>query len=237
MASTNTNGRNTTSTTNNNNNNSNNNSNNYNNNNALSPTHLKHPYAPSRYLHSIGEIIFLDRDEGLDERIIIDPQWFCSTVIGKLSEPTRWVSHSSLRISQEGLISTGKLLQKLELHRLTKEGAELALAALEKLRLCDKVHEPANHYIVPVLLRGENGVNVKDWGDSKEFKIVCGRRFICESKIDALSAGFFPKLQITLPKMRGCVAARLGQGAIRLIAKSCDFLIIIAPDMQSKFFW
>ena len=193
-------------------------------------------FSCSRYLHSIGEIIFLDRGDGLDERIIIDPQWFCSTVIGKLSEPARWVSHSSLQISENGLISTDKLLQKLELHKLTKEGANLALAALEKLRLCDKVHEPADHYIVPVLLRGENGVSTSDWRDFKDYKVVCGRRFVCESKTDALSAGFFPKLQITLPKMRGCEDARLGQGAIRMIAKSCGFLIIIAPDSQSKLF-
>ena len=188
----------------------------------------------SRYLHSISEIIFLDRGEGLEERIIIDPQWFCGTVIGKLSEPTQWTVHLPLHTGQDGPVSADKLLQKLELHRLTKESAALALAALEKLRMCDKVHEPPNHYIVPVLLRGENGVTAKDWGDCKDFKVVCGRRFVCESKVDALSAGFFPKLQIILPKMRGCEAARLGQGSIRLIVQSCDFLIIVAPDLQSE---
>jgi hypothetical protein len=187
------------------------------------------------YLRSIGEIIFLNRGQGLDERVIIDPQWFCGTVIGRLSEPTEWVSRE-LRASNGGTISRAALLRKLELDKISGEGAEMALAALEQLLLCDRVSEPPDHYIVPVLLQdGVSGSRLLEmWGDSRDYGVVCGRRFECASDIDALGAGFFPKLQIALGKVQACESVELGQGSMCLVVSGCAMVILLAKDQQSE---
>jgi hypothetical protein len=170
----------------------------------------------------------------MEERVIIDPQWFCGQIMGNLSAPEEW-----LRTEEQvtkGIVSRDALLIRLGLVRLfarNEQSAELALVALQQLCLCSPVDEPPNHFVVPILLReDEAGLGV--WGPCGEEHLVCGRRFECARAMDVLSAGFFPKLQVVLPKVRGCQLSKMFKGAIRLVVLDCDFLIILGSDSKCK---
>ena len=192
-------------------------------------------------MHSIGEIIFLNLGKGLQERVIIDPQWFCTSIIGKLSEPSAWISEE-LRVKGNGLVSSDALKTKLGLQNvaskaaaaLSEDGSELVLTALQQLLLCDKVSDPHDHYIVPVLLRSKDNAGLEEWGPCAAFKHVVGRSLECTNSFDAFSAGFFPKLQVLLPKLKGCEQACFMQGAIILVISGCDCLVTMSPTQQSE---
>ena len=188
---------------------------------------------PLSYLNSIGEIIYLNRGQGVDERIIIDPHWFCGTVIGKLAEPNKWLP-KELQVGPSAIVSRKFLLAKLRLDKISAEGAELALIALEQLLLIDKVVDQPDHYVVPVLLEGNNGAGLADWGESKDFSVVVGRRFECKNE-----PGFFPKLQVALSRTPDCENVRMGQGTICLVTNSCAVYVGLAKDMRCKlmYFW
>ena len=189
----------------------------------------------ARYLNFIGEIIFLNLDQGLDERIIIDPQWFCSTVIGKLAEPNEWLPEE-MRVGASAIVSRKFLLKRLQLDRISAGGVDLAVVALEQLLLIEKVVEQPNHYIVPVLLEGDNGAGLADWSKCKDLPVVVGRRFECRNEHDALGPGFFPKLQVALSRLPYIESVRMGQGTICLVANSCSVFVGLAKDMRSKWF-
>ena len=125
-------------------------------------------------------------------------------------------------------------MERLNLDRISAESADLALIALEQLLLIDKVVDQPEHYIVPVLLKDDNGAGLADWGDSKDFPVIVGRRFECKNEHDALGPGFFPKLQVALSRIPNCENMRMGQGAICLVVKSCAIYVGLAKDMRSE---
>jgi hypothetical protein len=208
-----------------------------------------------RYLHSIGEIIFLGLGQGLQERIIIDPQWFCSTVLGRLSEPQSMRDPSAPHgIGDDGRISRADLLRRLRLDEISEASAQLALLVLEEhLLLCSRVDEGREQYIVPVLLRTPEGQGVRFEAPHEGYwSSVCGRRFVCEGDTEALSPGFFPKLQVALRRKYDCVGAqafhnvpaepqqhprnviKYSQGGLWMLIGSSEVLIHILPTLTSE---
>jgi hypothetical protein len=189
-----------------------------------------------RYLHSIGEVIFVDLGKGLEERIIIDPQWFCSTVLGRLSEPQSMRrSGAPHGIGDDGRISQADLVKRLQLDKINIKSAELVLTMLEEhLLLCSRVVGEKDKYIVPVLLRTPNGQELCFEAPHEGWSAVCGRRFVCESDIDALSPGFFPKLQAVLPQQHRCSNTKYSQGGLWAIIGRSEVLLRVSPALTSK---
>jgi hypothetical protein len=189
-----------------------------------------------RYLHSIGEIIFLGLGEGLQERIIIDPQWFCTTVLGRLSEPQSMrVGDAPHGVDDDGRISRADLVRRLQLDEISRESAKLALRALEEhLWLCSRVDDSGEQFIVPVLLRTVPGQDVRFQAPHEGWSVVCGRRFVCEGDADALSPGFFPKLQVVLPQRHQCSATKYSQGGLWAIISRSEVLLRVSPTLTSE---
>jgi hypothetical protein len=196
------------------------------------------PTLPSahRYLHSIGEIIFLGLGQGLQERIIIDPQWFCTTVMGRLSEPQSMQDLSAPhRIGDDGRISRVDLVKRLQLDEISKASAELAMLVLEEhLLLCSRVDGGGEQYIVPVLLRTPSGQELCFEAPHEGWSAVCGRRFVCEGDTEALSPGFFPKLQAALPRRYGCMGTKYSQGGLWLVIGMTEVLLWVSPTLTSE---
>jgi hypothetical protein len=147
-----------------------------------------------------------------------------------------WVERE-LRANRGGTISRATLLRKLELDKVSSEGAEMALAALEQMLLCDRVSKPHDHYVVPMLMQDLTASGrglLEMWGDNRDYGVVCGRRFECASEIDALGAGFFPKLQIVLGKVQACESVELGKGSICLVVSACAMILFLAKDQRSE---
>jgi hypothetical protein len=202
---------------------------------ALFPDTLLFSFTCS-YLHSIGEIIFLGLGQGLQERVIIDPQWFCTTVMGRLSEPNSMRDRKLPQgIGSDGLISRADLVKRLRLDKINGESAALALRVLEEhLWLCSRVEGDREQYIVPVLLRTRDGEQLRFGGPHEGWDVVCGRRFECESELDALGPGFFPKLQAALPRRYGCLGSHYSQGALWIVIGSSEILFRVSPKLTSE---
>jgi hypothetical protein len=196
-------------------------------------------FPTNRYLHSIGEIIYLGLGQGLDERVIIDPQWFGTTLMGRLSEPQNMRGSSAPHgIGDDGRISRADLVRRLRLDKISEQSAEFALLVLEThLRLCSRVDGGGEQYIVPVLLRTPSGLELGFSSPHEGWTAMCGRRFVCTSDIDALSPGFFPKLQSTLPGLYGCTAARYSQGSLLMLIGRSEVLLRVSPTLTSRFFF
>jgi hypothetical protein len=180
----------------------------------------------------------LDLGQGLQERIIIDPQLFCTTVMGQLSEPEALRDRSAPHgIGSDGMITRADFVERLQLDKIDRESAQLALQVLENhLWLCSKA-EGGDRFIVPVLLRTLSGQREGACFDAphEAWNVVCGRRFECEGDIDALSPGFFPKLQAVLPQDQACSSVRYSQGGLWAIIDSSEVLLHVSPALTSEF--
>jgi hypothetical protein len=176
--------------------------------------------------------------QGLQERIIIDPQWFCTTIMGRLSEPQSMRDPSAPHgIGDDGRIGRVDLVKRLRLDEISEASADLALLVLEKhLWLCSRVNDGGEEqYIVPVLLRTPSGQKLCFGAPHEGWSVVCGRRFVCEGDIDALSPGFFSKLQAALPRQYGCVGTKYSQGGLWLIIGRSEVLLRVSPMLTSEF--
>jgi hypothetical protein len=138
-------------------------------------------------------------------------------------------------IGDDGRISRADLLRRLRLDEINDASAQLALLVLEEhLLLCSRVDGSAKQYIVPVLLRTPEGQAVCFEAPHEGWSVVCGRRFACEGDIDALSPGFFPKLQVVLPQQHQCSATRYSQGGLWAIIGRSEVLLRVSAALTSK---
>jgi hypothetical protein len=64
--------------------------------------------------------------------------------------------------------------------------------------------------------------------------VVCGRRFECVSNVDALGPGFFPKLQVALPRQHRCTGVRYSQGALWVLIGQSEVLFRVSPTLTGK---
>jgi hypothetical protein len=156
--------------------------------------------------------------------------------MGRLSEPQSMRDRSAPHeIGDDGRISQADLVRRLRLDEVSEASAQLALRALEEhLWLCSRADDSGEQFIVPVLLRTVPGKGVCFEAPHEGWKLVCGRRFVCEGDIDALSPGFFPKLQVVLPQKHHPTATKYSQGGLWLIIGRSEVLLRVSPTLTSK---
>ena len=186
----------------------------------------------NRFLHGAGEIIFLDQGQGLTERVIIDPHWFCTVVMGSLFEP------NSSPTYPEGRLTLEQLQQKLQ---ISPANAVFAVQALEKLQLCFKCPD-TDEVIVPALLIGADALRQWKTYPTTNFRWVCGRIFVCE-QTSVIPPGFFARLQLLLhrdltvgERSHSVQVGRLWPDAIWVTVNECDFFLQRTTNDQSSEF-
>lgn len=192
----------------------------------------------SRYLSSIGELIFLDQGKGKEELVIIDPQWFCSSVMGRLFEPDSWVE-DHLHIDEDGSVLLAKLKYKLE---LSDSNCDFAISTLEHLLLIARIKGRPYHVLVPSLIRSDPAKGFGKWRSQSTatYQWVGGRMFLCTYNC-RLSAGMFPKLQALLHRPllvdgKECEVNVKGlwPGTAIVEVRDVEALIRASPDQQGE---
>lgn len=187
----------------------------------------------------IGEIIYRNRFDGMNERVVADANWFGTNIIGALLEPTGW-GEKSQSADSDGRLSLSALRDKLA---LTEENSDAVLTLLEHMLLIYPVDNPPTRYVVPALLSNNTMEGMQRWfeGKTNDFTWVCGRRFECVDDKDRLTFGMFPRLQCRVTHHISIEGTRYETEVIGLWPtaawirfRESEFFITVPTDLRCK---
>ncbi|XP_078581346.1 death-associated protein kinase 1-like [Branchiostoma floridae x Branchiostoma japonicum] len=173
----------------------------------------------SKYLDHLGEILFVPRPIA-DPIIVLEPNWLCTDVFGKVMAPENFPVH--LRTSDD-------IVTKEDIQEVFQDVADvdLLITLLQEFQLCHTFD--GQEFIIPGLLT--RTMPPEKWQPTTDptKTVYFGKQVQCADTTDMFSSGFFPRVQTRLMRQLKNRPLLWRDGA-KCFDYNVESLIKLSPD-------